>query len=236
VVGYGKARFADIEFVKSWFGTTVNDVVLAAASMSLRNYLEAHGDLPDRPLVAMIPVSVRTAEEAGMFDNRVSALFARLPVHLADPVDQLLAIQAETRASKQLHAALGGTLLGSLADVASPALFSKAMRLYSGLKLANRHRPLQNVVISNVPGPPVPLYAAGARVEAVHPHGPVLDGTGVNISVMCYQDSLDFGIIACRENVPDVGDIALGFGAAVADLLKRAFEESSRSTGEGMAA
>jgi hypothetical protein len=171
-----------------------------------------------------------------MFDNRVSGLFVRLPVHLEDPVDQLLAIQAETRASKTFHAAAGGSLLGSLADVASPALFSKAMQLYSGLKLANRHRPLQNVVISNVPGPPVPLYAAGARVEAVHPHGPVLDGTGMNITVIRYQDSLDFGVIACREKAPDVSEIALGFGAAVADLVKRAFERSPSFEAERTAA
>jgi WS/DGAT/MGAT family acyltransferase len=236
VVAYGKARLADLEFVKSTFGTTVNDVVLAASSLSLRNYLEAHGDLPDRPLVAMVPVSVRTAEETGTFDNRVSAFFVRLPVQLADPVDQLLAIQAESRAAKQLHAAVGGGLLGSLAELAPPALFSKAMGLYSDLKLADRHRPLQNVVISNVPGPPVPLYAAGARVEAAYPHGPVLEGAGMNITVMRYQDSVDFGVIACRESVPDVGDIALGFGAAVADLLKRAFEESPRFIAERMTA
>jgi hypothetical protein len=87
-----------------------------------------------------------------------------------------------------------------------------------------------------VPGPPVPLYAAGARVEAAYPHGPVLEGAGMNITVMRYQDSVDFGVIACRESVPDVGDIALGFGAAVADLLKRALEESPRSTAERIAA
>jgi WS/DGAT/MGAT family acyltransferase len=236
VVAYGKARLADLEFVKSTFGTTLNDVVLAAASLSLRNYLEAHGDLPDRPLVAMVPVSVRTPEDAGRFDNRVSAFFVRLPVQLADPVDQLLAIQAESRAAKQLHAAMGGSLLGSLAELALPALFSKAMRFYSGLKLANRHRPLQNLVISNVPGPPFPLYAAGARVEAAYPHGPVLEGAGMNITVMRYQDSLDFGVIACRESVPDVSDIALGFGAAVADLLKGAFEDGCRSDAGGAAA
>jgi hypothetical protein len=96
--------------------------------------------------------------------------------------------------------------------------------------------PREEGVISNVPGPPVPLYAAGARVEAAYPHGPVLEGAGMNITVMRYQDSVDFGVIACRESVPDVGDIALGFGAAVADLLKRALEESPRSTAERIAA
>jgi hypothetical protein len=184
----------------------------------------------------MIPVSLRSSEEAGEFDNRVSAFFVRLPVQLADPVDQLLAVQVESRAAKQLHAAMGGGLLGSLAELASPALFSQAMGLYSRLELANRHRPLQNLVISNVPGPPVPLYAAGARVEAAYPHGPVLEGAGMNITVMRYRDSLDFGVIACRKNVPDVGDIALGFGAAVADLLKRALEESRRHGNERVAA
>jgi WS/DGAT/MGAT family acyltransferase len=235
-VAFGKVRLADIEFVKSTFGATVNDVVLAASSHSLRNYLEAHGDLPGRPLVAMVPVSVRAAEEKGSFDNRVSAFFVRLPVQLGDPVDQLLAIRDESRAAKQIHAALGGTLLGSLAEIASPALFSKAMRVYSELELAKHHRPLQNVVISNLPGPTDPVYAAGARVEAAYPHGPVLEGAGMNITVMRYQDSLDLGVIACRQSVPDVGEIALGFCTAVGDLVERALEESRASTAARTAA
>ena len=113
-------------------------------------------------------------------------------------------------------------------QLASPTLFSAGARLYSHLKLANRHRPIHNLVISSIPGPRVPLYAAGARVVAAHPHGPVIEGAGVNITVVSYVDSVDFGIIACRESVPDAWDIALGFGAAVGDLVKLALEEHPR--------
>ena len=225
-VAYGETQLADLKFIKRAFGTTVNDVVLAACSLSLRSYLQAHGDLPDAPLVAAVPISVRTPEQRGTYGNQVSSLFVHLPVQLEDPLDQLLAIAGETRQAKRLHAAVGGNMLGDWVQFASPAVFSRAAQLYSRWKLANRHRPLHNLVISNCPGPPVPLYAAGARVTAIYPHGPVLEGAGVNISVVSYVDRVDFGVIACRESVPDVWDLALGFGAAVGDLVKIALEEA----------
>ena len=106
----------------------------------------------------------------------------------------------------------------------SPALLARAARLYSRFELANRHRPLCNLVISNVPGPRAPLYAAGARVVAAHPHGPIFDGAGLNVTVMTYVDSVDFGVLACERSVPDVEEIALGFGAAVGELVKLALE------------
>ncbi len=235
-VAYGSARLANLEFVKATFGATLNDVVLAACSLSLRNYLEAHGDLPDGPLLATVPVSVRTPEQMGTYGNRLSAFFVHLPVHLADPLEQLRAIQAETRAGKHLQSELGGGLLGDWLQLASPALFSRGAQLYSSLKLANRHRPIHNLVISNVPGPPVPLYAAGSRVAAAYPHGPIIDGVGINITVVSYVDSVDFGIIACRESVPDIWDIALGFGAAVGDLVKLSLRETPQPPSRSHAA
>ncbi len=226
VVAYARVQFKDLRFVKSVFETTLNDVILAACTQSLRSYLEAHGDLPHEPLVATIPVSVRSGEEWKAHGNHISALFVHLPVQLEDPLDQLLAIRDNTREAKRLHSAVGPTALRDWAEFASPVLFANAIRLYSQLKLADRHRPIHNLVISNVPGPSAPLYAAGARVVAVHPHGPIFEGAGVNITVMSYVDSVDFGILACEETVPDVETIALGFGDAVGDLVKLAREEA----------
>ncbi len=232
-VAFGRARLADVKVVASVFGTTVNHVVLAACTQTLRGYLEAHGGAPDAPLVAAIPVSLRSPEEAATYGNRISALFVHLPVHLPDPLEQLLALRHDAESSKQQHARLGVGALGEWAEFTSSGLLGIAARFYSEQKLANRHRPLHNLVISNVRGPGAALYAAGARLTAAYPLGPLMEGAGVNITVLSYVDSIDFGIIACERAVPHVGDIALGFGEAVGQLLKIALEETAESSPVG---
>lgn len=226
-VAYGRAPLADVKLINSIFGTTVNHVVLAACTQTLRNYLEAHGGVPDSPLVAAIPVSLRRSEELGTYGNRISVLLVHLPVHLDDPVERLLALKHDAASSKQLHARLGVAALGEWAEFTSAGLLGVAARIYSDRKLAARHRPLHNLVISNVRGPGAPLYAAGARLTAAYPLGPLMEGAGLNITVVSYVDSVDFGVIACERSVPHVGDIAVGFGAAVADLHKIALVEKA---------
>ena len=232
-VAFGSARLADVKRICSMFGTTVNHVVLAACAQTLRGYLEAHGGAPDAPLVAAIPVSLRGPEEAGAYGNRLSALLVHLPVHLPDPVDQLLALRNDAESSKQQHTRLGVGALGEWAEFTSAGLLGVAARFYSEQKLASRHRPLHNLVISNVRGPGAPLYAAGARLTEAYPLGPLMEGAGMNITVLSYADSIDFGIIACERAVPNVGDIALGFGAAVAHLLKIALQRTAESSPAG---
>ena len=183
--------------------------------------------------MAAIPVSLWSPEELETYGNRISALLLHLPVHLADPVDQLFALRRDAESSKQLHARLGLAALGEWADFASSRLLGIAARFYSDRGLANPHRPLHNLVISNVRGPRTPLYAAGARLTAAYPLGPLMEGVGLNITVFSYADSVDFGIIACARSVPHVGDIALGFGAAVGHLLKIALEKAAQSSPVG---
>jgi diacylglycerol O-acyltransferase len=226
-VAFGSARLADVKVVCEAFGTTVNHVVLAACTQTLRNYLAAHGGVPDVPLVAAVPLSLRSPEAQGTDGNRISAFFVHLPVHLPDPLEQLLALRQGAETSRQSHARLGIGALGEWAEFTSTRLLRGAARLYSARKLANHHRPLHNLVISNVRGPGVPLYCAGARLLAAYPLGPPMDGAGANITVLSYAGSVDFGIIACARAVPHVADIALGFGAAVACLLKLATKEMS---------
>jgi WS/DGAT/MGAT family acyltransferase len=228
-VAFGSARLADAKLVASAFHTTLNDVVLAACTQTLRNYLEAHGGVPDAPLVAAVPVSLRGADEPETYGNRISVFLVHLPVHLADPVEQLLAVSHDARSSKQLHADLGASALGEWAEFGSAALLEGAARFYAYHELASRHAPLHNLVISNVRGPGTPLYAAGARLTAAYPLGPLMEGAGMNITVLSYLDSVDFGVIACERSVPHVADVALGFGAAVADLVKIALQKNGES-------
>jgi len=228
-VAFGRARLADLKLISSVFGTTVNHVVLTACTQTLRNYLEAHGGVPDSPLVAAIPVSLRRPEEVETSGNSISAFLVHLPVQLSDPVEQLLVVRDQAETSKQLHDALGVSALGQWAEFTPAALLGGAARFYSQRKLAGRHRPLHNLVISNVRGPRTPLYAAGARLTAAYPLGPLMEGAGINITVVSYAESVDFGVIACERSVPHVGDIALGFGTAVADLHKIALEKTRKT-------
>jgi hypothetical protein len=151
-------------------------------------------------------------------------MFVRLPVQLADPVEMLRCINAETKEAKVMQSAIGADTLQDFAQFIPPTLFNRAMRLYSGWNLADRHRPVHNLIVSNVPGPPIPLYSAGARVVGVYPFGPLLEGAGLNITVLSNMGHVDFGVIGCRELVPDVWAIADGFGEAVLELRKLADE------------
>ena len=211
----------DVKAVKNAFGTTVNDVVMAVCAGALRRYLEARNELPDEPLVAFIPISVRAENEKGAMGNRVSALFTSLATHVADPVERLKAIHECTRGAKEQQDAIGADTLTDWAEFAAPALAARAARLYSRTRMADRHRPLFNLTISNVPGPPFPLYSAGARLLAYYPHGPIMEGGGLNITVMSYMGSMDFGLVACRETVPGVWDIAHALTESLDELTKR---------------
>lgn len=223
VVAFGKAALDDMRVVKSTFGTTVNDVVLAASTMTLRRYLAAHDDLPDVPLVCSVPVSVH-GQSTSEGTNQVSTMFVRLPVQLEDPIEILRTINAETKAAKVIQNAIGADTLQDFAQFVPPAVFNRAMRLYSSWNLADHHRPIHNLVVSNVPGPPIPLYAAGAQVKGVFPFGPLLEGAGLNLTILSNMGHVDFGVVACKELVPDVWDIADGFGDAVLELKKLADE------------
>ena len=237
-VAFGRARLADVKAVAAAFDATVNHVVLAACTQTLRSYLEAQGEAPSAPLVAAIPVSLRAPEDSETYGNHLSALLVHLPVHVPDPLEQLLALRHDALASNQQHARLGVGALGEWAEFASTRLLGIAARFYSEQKLADRHRPLYNLMISNVRGPGIPLYAAGAPLSAAYPLGPLMEGAGMNITVLSYAESVDFGVVACARAVPNPRDLALGFGAAVGQLLKIALEktaESSAVAGEHLA-
>ncbi|CAN5807592.1 wax ester/triacylglycerol synthase family O-acyltransferase [soil metagenome] len=220
-VAFARTSLDDFKHVKNAFGTTVNDVVLAASAVSLRHWLIDRGGLPDKPLVASVPVSVRGDDSEGL-GNQVSAMLVNLPVQLDDPAAILGEIQQNTKGAKELHGAIGADMLQDWSEFAPPAVLARVARFYSSWNLADHHAPMHNLVISNMPGPPIPLYCAGARVLSTYPMGPVMEGAGLNITVLSNMGNVDFGAIACRELVPDIWDIATGFSAAVDELVKLA--------------
>jgi diacylglycerol O-acyltransferase len=212
-----------VKAVKNAAGATVNDVVLALCAGALRSYLDSQGEQPDGPLVAMVPVSVRSDDEKDALGNRVTSTFASLATDIDDPVKRLEVIHECMAEVKEQQRALGADTLGDWAEFAAPALAGRAARLYSRMKMADRHRPLFNVTISNVPGPPFPLYSIGARMVANYPVGPIMDGGGLNMTVMSYLDQLDFGLQACPDILPDLWSLA--------DALPKALDELVAATG-----
>jgi len=204
--------------IRQAFGTTVNDVVLAASGTALRNYLLARGSLPTRDLVAAVPVSAHGGNDDPGVVNKVSNMMVPLPLGPDDPGERLVAVHANTTSTKMLQSAFGPDSLQELTGFTLPPVMTAAARLYSGLGLARFHPPVLNLVISNVPGPPLDLYCAGARVTGIFPMGPVMEGSGVNITVLSEARHLNVGIMACPDLLDDVDELGRGFVAAVAEL------------------
>lgn len=229
-VAFASTSLADVKRLKNQIGTTVNDVVLAIATGALRTYLRDRDELPDAPLVAVVPVSV-TPDLADLEgSNKVSGMFVRLPTAEPDPLERLRQIHHGTKGAKEEHKALGASTLQNWAEHATPNLFALAARLYTGMRLAERHRPIANLVISNVPGPDFPLYLGGAELLAGFPLGPVMDGMGLNITIMSYRGVLYWGLVACPRAVPGLADIATAIPAAFEEMMRAARLEPEAST------
>ncbi len=221
-VAFARVPLDETKAIKEALGVKVNDVVLELCSATLRRYLQLHDALPDDPLLAVCPVSVRTDDEANTGGNKVSAMFASLATNLDDPRDRLETIRTSTEGAKEDHNAIGARTLTDWAEWAAPRTFGLASRLYSSMNLADQHRPIHNLVISNVPGPPFPLYLAGAELVAAYPMGPIMDGAGLNITVLSYRNHIDIGFLADAELVPDVWEVAAQVRPAFEDLRELA--------------
>ncbi len=218
-VAYAAANLADVKRLKNAMDTTVNDVVLAMVTGALRNYLLAGDELPETPLVAVVPVSVSPDVAALRGSNKVSAMFVQLPTDVADPLERLRIIHEGTGGAKEEHQALGARTLQDWAEHATPNVFALSARLYTRMRLADRHRPIANLVVSNVPGPDFPLYLGGAELLAAFPLGPVMDGMGLNITIMSYRGVLYWGLVSCARAVPRIWDIASAVPGALDELL-----------------
>ena len=218
-VAFATVALDDVKAIRRALATTVNDVVLAACTSGLRSYLDAHDHVPDRALVCSVPVSVHGKSGDHDSANQVSNMFVNLPVQIADPVEQLRVIHEGTLGAKEVQDAIGANMIGDVIELMPPTLFSYLARLYSRAGMADRLAPVHNLIVSNVPGSPVPLYFAGAEVVGIYPFGPLMEGTGLNITVLSNDHDLHIGLIACPTLVPHLDDLLDGILDGLTQLL-----------------
>ena len=199
---FGSVSLDRVKALKNALGISVNDVVMGLCATALREWLIEHDELPGDPLVAMVPLSTRTPDQAGTFGNRVSMMFVPIPTDVDDPRARMLQAHETMAVAKSRFQAVPADILQDVTQFLPPAVFARASRVTAQLGGIERLRPL-NLVISNVPGPRNPLFLAGARLEAHYPVSVITDGVGLNITCMSYRDHIDFGIIADRDQLPD---------------------------------
>ncbi len=200
---------------------TVNDLVVTLVAGALRGWLLRRSELPAVPLVAMVPVSLRRAGASPPSGNQVGSMLVPIPTHVRDPARRLPAAMRELRAAKARHARLPATLLQDANALVPPAAFGLVSRTVTRLAALPPFTPPCNVVISNVPGPPTPVRCAGVDVEALHPISAIVDGVGLNVTVVGYAGRLHVGIVADRAQMPDPDELADHLHVALDELQPR---------------
>ena len=199
----GIVQLDDVKIIKNGAVVTVNDVIVSISAGAVRRWIIDHDDLPERSLQAMIPISIRSDNEAGVIGNRVSAMIAPIGTHIADPVERLQFVHNTMEVAKETHQATPATMLQDFAQFAPPAVAARAARLVFRNGRAGRVTPF-NLVISNIPGPNFPLYLAGAQLLGHYPVSAIMDGAALNITLHSYLGDLCFGVVADRDLAPDL--------------------------------
>jgi WS/DGAT/MGAT family acyltransferase len=202
--------------IKDALGGTVNDVVLAAVAGALRTHMQANGHEVDGvELKAMVPMSVRAEAERGALGNRVTSMFAPLPVYAADPVERFEIVHEAMKGLKESGQAVGAELLTQLTGFAPPTVLSQASRLQAQQRAFN-------VVVTNVPGPQYPLYMLGRRLLRIYPQVPLVRNTALGIAIMSYDGTLNFGLLGDYDALPDLDDLAGALRDAITELAAAA--------------
>ncbi|MEK6277574.1 MAG: wax ester/triacylglycerol synthase family O-acyltransferase [Actinomycetota bacterium] len=213
---WARADLDEFKRVKNELGGTVNDVVLAAVTGALGRYLRARGfETRDLELRAMVPVSVRAKEEHGALGNRVATMMAPLPVWCEDPVERLRLIAAAMGDLKESGQAVGAEIITQLTDFAPPTIAAQAARLQSRQRFFN-------LVVTNIPGPQMPLYLLGREMEVVFPMVPLAEKQGLCVGIMSYNGQLNFGLIGDYDAMADLDSFALDLEASIEELSKAA--------------
>lgn len=217
-VAFTSVSLDDVKTVKKSLGVTVNDVVTAVVGGALRQYLLARGELPEHSLLAAAPVSVHSAVDGGE-TTKLSVMFSRLGTDVEDPVERLRVIAASNVQAKEIQRLAGADTLLRWARHFSLHAFGLGARIYSSLHLSDHHPVVHNLILSNVPGPPIPLKLAGARVAGLYPLGPITDGAGLNITVLSQEDRIGIGLVSCPELMPRIWDLADATHESLRELL-----------------
>jgi len=212
---WAQAELADVKAIKRVLGGTVNDVVLACITGGFRRLLIDRGESVERPVRTLVPVSVRGPSQHGVYDNRVSAIFAELPVGIPDPVQRLRAITTQMADLKESKEALAGEVLTQLGGFAPPMLLALGERLATRVPQHSI-----NTVTTNVPGPQQPLYAAGRRMLQAYGYVPLGGHVRVGVAIFSYDGHLGFGVTGDYDTARDIGVLAAGIEAAMAELLE----------------
>ena len=213
--GWARADLDDIKRAKNAFGCTVNDVVLAAVAGGLRTYLLSRGETLDGTTVrSLVPVSIRTEDHRGRLGNQVTALFADLPVDLADPVERVAAVSRQMDHLKQSGQAVGVEAMMSAADFVPATLMTLGARVY--VRTGQR---VVNVVTTNIPGPQYPLYLLGRRMKEMFPYIPVAQGVRISIGIVSYDGHLAIGATGDYDAVPDLDVLCSAIESSLAELV-----------------
>ncbi len=212
---WARSQLSDVKAVRGALGGTVNDVVLACITNGFRELLRARGESIDRVVRTMVPVSVRAPGERGTYNNRVSAMFAELPVGIEDPRDRLDSIRTQMEGLKESKQAVAGEVLTSLTGFAPPMLLALGERVATRVPQRS-----VNTVTTNVPGPQYPLYAAGRRLLEAFPYVPLGGRVRVGVAIFSYDGALNFGVTGDYDSAPDVNVLCEGIEQGMAALVK----------------
>ncbi|MBV9484965.1 MAG: wax ester/triacylglycerol synthase family O-acyltransferase [Frankiaceae bacterium] len=215
---FGALSLDLIREVKTANGVTINDAVLATVALAMRRYLANREAVPAKPLVAGVPVNIGEGEAAGT--NALTTMLVGLPMDIDDPAELIAAVHAESVKAKEFISVVGLNAVANLADLTVPAALNFVTWFTRSIGAASLQPTMLNLVVSNVMGPPIPLYLAGAQVDAIYPMGPLLTGAGMNITVLSNLDRLDVGIMACPDLVDDCWEIVNALPECLDELAK----------------
>ncbi len=213
---WARSELATFKRIKDALGGTVNDVVLAVVTGALRDWLHGRGIRTEGlELRALVPVSIRGEDEHGDLGNRIAAMRGPLPVYVEDPVRRLRVVSEQMEGLKRSKQALGAEVISRFNDFAPPTLLAQASRINFSTRLFN-------LIVTNVPGPQIPLYVLGRELEEVFPVAFLPENHALAIAIMSYNGRIDFGLLADYDSMEDIEVIADGITASLAELEEAA--------------